>query len=80
MGSFGKFLVIVAVGVALWWIWRRVTASGANKVEREPPPAQTPPPFWKRPKVTAQETDTCKLCGAYVTTGVGRCGREACPY
>lgn len=81
MGFFGKTLVVIAVAIVLWWIWRRMNIGVPRNPSPPPPPdVQARTPFWRRPKVTVQETETCKTCGAYVTAGAGRCAREACPY
>lgn len=70
--SLGKLLLLVALGAAGWFMWRRMTRKPA------PPTAQAPPAR-RQDAGSAEVMAKCARCGAYVAESAGRCDRADCP-
>jgi hypothetical protein len=72
--SIGKLLLLLAIGVGAWFLWRR--ARNALSARGQPPQRQQQPRS-KNPVTEAMVK--CGRCGAYVAESAGRCERADCP-
>jgi hypothetical protein len=69
-----KLLLLVLIGVAAWYVYRRVVGPPRTVAYRRTAPPQAP--------VSGQAEDlvACTVCGAYVAATARSCGRPDCPH
>ena len=78
MGFLLKIAVFGVVAYIAWTTARRWFGLSKGPAQAPAPPqrdAAPPPP--RRPVV--EDTRMCTVCGAYVSTSSGKCGRSDCP-
>ena len=69
--SIVKILLLALAALAAWYGWRLWQRHNKPEVDGESPAS----------RVEADETEPCRVCGAYVPLGqAGHCGRPDCPY
>ena len=77
MGLLLKFAIAAVVGYMVWSaVHKAVGGVLGNRPPAAPPPPQQRPP---QARASVEETRLCPTCGAYVSTGAGKCGRPDCP-
>jgi hypothetical protein len=84
MGFLIKILIFAVAAYGVWSIfntWRR--GLGAPPVARKKPPEQATVDPGRATvgtrKPVIEDTEACRICGAFVSAGATRCGRTDCP-
>ena len=72
--SIGKLLLLLAIGVGAWVLWRRAKSALASR--GQPPQRQRQA---RSSSPVAEAMVKCPRCGAYVAESAGRCERADCP-
>jgi hypothetical protein len=73
MLSVSKFVLILAVILAVWYAMRWLNRGASVAARRRQPP---PGP---RPQPAIEDLVACRVCGAYVAAGARACGKAGCP-
>jgi hypothetical protein len=68
--SLGKLLLLAAIAVGVWLVWRRFGRR---------PSAPVGPPRRRSAAGSPEAMQKCPRCGVYMITSAGRCEREDCP-
>jgi hypothetical protein len=77
MGFLFKIAVFGVVAYIAWTTARRWLGLSGGPARAPAPPQREAAPHQPRPVV--EDTRLCTVCGAYVSTSSGRCGRSDCP-
>jgi len=73
-----KFILILAVIVAVWYAMRWFTRQQARMARRQRAPRPAGAGNGRGPRAI-EDLVACRLCGSYVATGAGGCGKPGCP-
>ena len=80
--SFGKFLVLVVIVLAIWYGFKY--AGRVEQVRQALKAARAAAEQRRRrgpQRLQAEDMVQCRACGTYVTArGAGKCGRADCPW
>ena len=68
--SVSKVLLLVAIAVAVWFLWRRFGSPRSQPTRQR---ART------RTANSPEAMQKCPRCGVYMIESAGRCEREDCP-
>ncbi len=77
MGFLLKIAVFGVVAYIAWTTARRWLGLSGGPPRASAPPQREAAAQQRRPMV--EDTRLCTVCGAYVSTSSGRCGRSDCP-
>jgi hypothetical protein len=84
MGFLLKILILAAAAYGAWSMfrtWRRGLGNPPVATKKPPPQAEADAartPVGAR-KPVIEDTEACRVCGAFVSAGAARCGRTDCP-
>ena len=73
--SLSKLVVLAVIISGVWYLFRML--AGPPPKKNEPPPAREARSA--APRIEAEDTVRCSVCGTYVTAGAGSCDRADCP-
>ncbi len=82
-GSFGKFLLVIAVFAIAWFGWRwfqRWEKERRVLGERRGVEDALRRQRADREPVGVEELGKCRVCGAFVAAGARACEKSRCPY
>jgi hypothetical protein len=80
MGFLLKFAIFAVAGYVVWTSAKRMLGlSAASRRPVEPPPQQRSPAPQRTGQPVVEETRQCRVCGAFVAAGAGKCDRSGCP-
>jgi len=73
MFSIPKILILVIVGIAIWFLWRMIQRRGVSGIFRSGAgeSKQTP---------KALDMEKCRICGDFVPAEQRACANARCPY
>ena len=82
-GSFGKFLLVVAVIAIAWFGWRwfqRWEKERRMLADRRDAEDTMRRARAGRDAPEVEDLARCRQCGAFVAAGARHCGKAGCPY
>ncbi len=83
MGSFWKFLVVVAVVAVAWFGWRwfqRWEKERRDIADRRGAEDSVRRQRGRSGPAEVEDLSKCRICGAFVAAGARSCGQPRCPY